>query len=128
MTDPDRIHAPRRPPAAPDTPAMLAMIGQELLEQARELDAGRAARTLTPGAGRALKQTILALTEGTRLEEHQAPGPATIQVLSGEVQLGTPSGPLELDAGQWAPIPDAPHDLVATTDATVLLTVAAATN
>lgn len=123
MTDSDRIHAPRRTPASPDAPATLAAIGEELLEQAHGLDAGRAARTLTPGAGGALKQTILALVEGSRLEEHQAPGPATIQVLSGEVRLGTSSG-VELDAGQWAPIPDEVHDLEATSDATVLLTVA----
>lgn len=124
MTDPDKLHAPRRTPASPDSPAMLATIGRELLEQAHELDAGRAAKTLTPGAGGALKQTVLALTEGTQLEEHKTPGPATIQVLSGEVRLGASSGAVELEAGQWAPIPDELHDLVATSDATVLLTVA----
>lgn len=124
MADADDIHAPRRTPAPPDSPAVLATIGEELLEQARELDAGRSARTLTPGAGGALKQTILALTEGTRLDEHQAPGPATIQVLAGEVRLGTSSGAIELSSGQWAPIPDELHDLTATSDATVLLTVA----
>ena len=105
----------------------LAAIGNELLQQARGLDAGRAARTLTPGAGGALKQTVLALVGGARLAEHTTPGPATIQVLSGHVRLGTTAGGTELVAGQWAPVPDELHDLTATSDAAVLLTVAAAT-
>ena len=120
----DEIHAPRRDPAAPDAPAALGTLGDELLEQARQLEAGRSARTLTPGAGTALKQTLLALLEGTRLEEHQAPGPASIQVLSGEVELGTSDRTVQLRRGEWALIPDDPHDLAATSDAVVLLTVA----
>lgn len=124
MTNEDGIHAPRREPAAPEAPAELGSIGDELLGQARDLDAGRSARTLTPGAGTALKQTLLALVEGTRLEEHEAPGPASIQVLSGEVRLGVDDRAIELAEGQWALIPDQPHDLTAATDAVVLLTVA----
>jgi quercetin dioxygenase-like cupin family protein len=120
----DTIHAPRRAPAAPDQPVMLATLGEATLAQARELEAGRSARTLTPGAGTGLKQTIVALTEGTRLQEHRAPGPATIQVLHGRVRLGTAKAELELSAGQWAPIPDEVHDLAALSDAALLLTVA----
>lgn len=118
------LHAERRDPETPDTPVGLTELGDELLAQAHELQAGRSARTLTPGAGTPLKQTILALTEGITLQEHEAPGPATIQVLRGEVRLGTSDTQLELSTGQWAPIPDEVHDLVALTDATVLLTVA----
>lgn len=124
MTDADEIHAPRRAPATPESHATLATIAEELLDQARGLDAGRSARTLTPGSGGALKQTVLALVAGTRLKEHTTPGPATIQVLSGQVTLGTSSLTVELAAGQWAPIPPELHDLAATSDATVLLTVA----
>ena len=120
----DGIHAPRREPAPPEAPASLGAIGDELLAQASDLDAGRAARTLTPGAGAPLKQTLLGMVEGTRLEDHEAPGPATIQVLSGEVRLGTSGGSVVLSRGQWAPIPDELHDLTATTDAVVLLTIA----
>jgi quercetin dioxygenase-like cupin family protein len=91
------------------------------------LDAGRSARTLTPGAGADLKQTVLALTAGNRLQEHRTPGPATIQVLKGQVRLGSDAAELELLTGQWAPIPDEVHDLVALTDSAVLLTVASNT-
>jgi hypothetical protein len=38
------------------------------------LAAGRAALTLTPGVGAALKQTLLALRGGVHLAEHHAPG------------------------------------------------------
>ena len=124
MTDHDSIHAPRRTPAAPHAPADLDEIARELLDQARGLDAGRSARTLTPGAGAALKQTLLALVEGSSLSDHTAPGPATIQVLSGDTRLGTSDGTTELTQGQWALIPDEVHDLAAVTDAVVLLTVA----
>jgi quercetin dioxygenase-like cupin family protein len=106
----------------------LGRLGEELLAQARELDAGRSARTLTPGAGAELTQTILALTEGTRLQEHQAPGPATIQVLQGRVMLSTAAAEVELSTGEWAPIPDEIHDLAALSDAAVLLTIAAGTS
>lgn len=120
----DEIHAERREPAQPDGPVTLVDLGDEVLAQARELQTGRSARTLTPGAGARLKQTLMALTEGAELAEHRAPGSATIQVLRGEVHLRSSATTLELSAGQWAPIPDETHDLRAMTDATLLLTVA----
>ncbi len=122
----DTTHATRRTPAPPAGPVALSEVADQLLRQAHQLDAGRSGRTLTPGAGAVLKQTVLALTAGNRLHEHRAPGPATIQIILGRVSLGTPAGQLELSAGQWAPIPDEVHDLVALTDAALLLTVATA--
>lgn len=120
----DDLHADRRDPETPADPVALTELGDGLLAQAHELQAGRAARTLTPGAGAALKQTLLALTEGVSLQEHTAPGPATLQVLRGEVRLDTSDSSTEISAGQWAPIPAEPHDVLALTDATLLLTVA----
>ncbi len=122
----DAVHGTRRTPAAPDQPVTLAALGEEVLAQARQVDAGRSARTLIPGAGAPLTQTVMALTAGSRLHEHRAPGPATIQVLRGEVRLGAGGVDLALSAGQWAPIPDEVHDLVAVSDAALLLTVAPA--
>lgn len=123
----EEIHAERREPAQPDGPVTLVELGDEVLAQARELQTGRSARTLTPGAGAPLKQTLLALTEGAELAEHRAPGSATIQVLRGEVHLRAAGTTLELSAGQWAPIPDEVHDVLALSDATLLLTVASGT-
>lgn len=120
----DEIHAERREPAPPDGAVDLMALGNEVLAQASELQTGRSARTLTPGAGARLKQTLLALTEGAELQEHRAPGAATIQVLRGEVRMQAQATTLELSAGQWALIPDELHDLRALSDATLLLTVA----
>lgn len=119
----EAIHADRRDPEQPEGAFDLFGAAEELLDQARAQSAGRAARTLTPGVGAPLKQTILALQAGRSLDEHQAPGPATIQVLGGKVLLGTDGVGLELSQGDWAAIPDRVHDLRAETDATVLLTV-----
>lgn len=119
----NEIHAERREPEQPRGAFDLAEAARELLEQAGGLSAGRAARTLTPGAGAPLKQTLLALTSGQRLDAHEAPGPATVHVLSGEVSLRTGDDELQLRQGHWAAIPSVEHDLGAETDAVVLLTV-----
>lgn len=120
----DAIHAARREPMTPEGALDLGATAEELLTQAAELAAGRAARTLTPGAGSPLKQTLVALTEGTRLADHRAPGPASLQVIVGSVTMGYEGTAVDLQAGQWAAIPDRTHDLSAVTDAVVLLTVA----
>ena len=118
------LHAERRDPEQPEGAFDLIEAAHELLERARGLAAGRAARTLTPGAGTPLKQTLLAIATGQRLDEHQAPGPATLQVLFGDVIMRTGDGELQLRQHHWAAIPPAAHDLRAETDAVVLLTVA----
>lgn len=117
------VHADRREPEQPEGAFDLLDAANKLLEQARGQSAGRAARTLTPGPGAPLKQTLLALAVGRQLDEHTAPGPATLQVLQGRVTLRAGDTQLELRAGQWAAIPTEPHDLHADTDAAVLLTV-----
>ncbi len=119
----NEIHAERRDPAQPEGAFDLLDAARGLLDQAAGLAAGRAARTLTPGAGTPLKQTLLALSEGQGLDEHQAPGPATLQVLVGEVVLRTGDTALPLGPHHWTIVPLAPHELRATTDAVVLLTV-----
>lgn len=121
----DHIHADRRDPEQPGGAFDLAAGARELLAQARDLAAGRAARTLTPGEGAPLKQTLMALTAGRELAEHRAPGPATLQVLLGDVSLRTSDTEVQLGEGHWAAIPLESHDLLANADAVVLLTVAA---
>jgi len=80
---------------------------------------------LTPGAGAALKQTLLALAAGRSLADHESPGAATLQVLLGGVRL-TAGGQedLELHVGDHAPIPPVRHGLDALDDAVVLISVA----
>lgn len=120
----DQVHAERREPSAPTGALDLASAGQELLEQARGLAAGRAARTLTPGIGALLKQTLVALDDGRRLDEHTAPGPATLHVLSGAVTLHVGDTALPVAERCWAQLPTEPHELSADQAAVVLITVA----
>ena len=123
----DEIHADRRDPETPDGPIRLSEAGRDLLEDARKLSSGRAARTLTPQVGVTLKQTLMALVEGRALGKHRAPSRATIQILQGSVTINAGEDVLELDEGSWAVLPDQEHDLTANTDAVVLLTVAQTT-
>ena len=120
----DDVHADRREPETPDGAFDLGGAAEQLLAQAREMSSGRAARTLTPGAGAVLKQTLLALASGRRLDEHHANGPATVQVLQGANTVRSGDTSLEVSEGHWAAIPDASHDVVADADAVLLLTVA----
>lgn len=125
MNSDDAVHAERREPATPTAPLDLHGLGDELLESARGMSAGRSARTLTPGLGATLKQTLLALCAGHELGDHPAPGPTTAQVLRGRVSITAGDETMELAAGQWAIVPRRPHDLVAHDDAVVLLTITA---
>ena len=120
----DQPSAAERQPAIPEGALDLAAAGEELLDKARGGSAGRAARTLTPGGGAPLKQTLLALTAGAELSEHASPGAATLQVLRGRAALAWGGQRLDVGEGDWAAIPDAPHALHADEDTVVLLTVA----
>lgn len=111
---------------APHDPVDLHATATALLEQARTARAGRAAKNLTPGAGAHLTQTVLALAAGQRLEEHSAPGPATLQVIAGTLALTTGADEVMLSAGDWTTIPEEVHGLRADSDAVLLLTVASA--
>jgi quercetin dioxygenase-like cupin family protein len=71
-----------------------------------------------------LRQTVIALTAGRVLDEHENPGEATVHVLSGRVRLGTDGPAWDGAAGDLLIVPQARHWLEALEDSTVLLTVA----
>ena len=119
----DATHAARRRPAPPDAPLDLEAAAEDLLAEAHGLASGRSARTLTPGNGVALKQTLLALTAGQRLQDHVAPGPTTLVGVVGDAVLRHDAGDVPLVAGHWAPCPTEPHSVVAETDTVLLITV-----
>jgi quercetin dioxygenase-like cupin family protein len=96
----------------------------EQTSRARAGDAGRAAVTVFGGGRNTLRQTLIALVAGSELSEHENPGEATLQVLSGRVRLVGDSGfAAEGAAGELLVIPDERHRLEAVEDSTVLLTV-----
>ncbi len=69
-----------------------------------------------------LRQTVIALAGGQKLEEHNTPPAATLQVLHGRVRLTSPGGDVLLSAGSLEPIPHERHGLAAVEDSVVLLT------
>jgi quercetin dioxygenase-like cupin family protein len=102
----------------------LDALAREHLERARTHSARRSAETVYGGHEQTLRQTIVALVAGTALGEHENPGEATVHVLAGRVQLTAGSDSWEGRHGDLIAIPPARHDLRATEDAVVLLTVA----
>lgn len=118
-----QVHAPRRLPTAAEGPLDLQATADELLAEAAQLSSGRSARTLTPGQGAPLKQTLLALTAGQRLQEHIAPGPTTLLGIRGTCVLTDEHGAVTLTDGVWAACPAGPHAVEAISDTVLLITV-----
>ncbi len=75
------------------------------------------------GHDRSLRQTVIALTAGTSLAEHENPGEATVHVLSGRVRLTSASTSWEGRSGDLLVVPQQRHGLEALEDSAVLLTV-----
>jgi quercetin dioxygenase-like cupin family protein len=104
------------------TATSLDTVGREQLEEARRSSNGRASKTLHHG--HRLHQTLLALTAGTRLAEHQSPGDATIHCLRGRIVLNAGSERVTVPEGALVHVPARRHDVVAEEDSLVVLTVA----
>lgn len=100
----------------------LDAIGRELLDRARS-GPGRAAETVFGGHEEVLRQTVIAMTAGTDMSEHESPGESTLQVLSGRVRLRAGDESWEGRAADFLLIPPRRHALSADEDAVVLLTV-----
>ncbi|MFC5667266.1 cupin [Kitasatospora misakiensis] len=73
-----------------------------------------------------LRQTVIALTAGTSLDEHNAPAAASLQVLRGRVSLTIAGRREELSTGQLQTVPQERHGLLAHVDSVVLLTAVTA--
>ncbi|WP_199702277.1 cupin domain-containing protein [Jiangella rhizosphaerae] len=99
-------------------------MGADQLEEARISTAGRASRTLHSGLH--LRQTLIALTAGTRMDEHQSPGDATVHCLRGHVTLRTRERTIAVGEGELIDAPPERHDVVADQDSLFILTVAVA--
>ena len=99
----------------------LPLLIREHIEKAHADERGRSAHLLLHEGP--LRQTIIALTTGSALDEHEAPTAASLQVLYGGVCITTAGGEeTKLNLGQLHEIPQARHSLTATDDAVVLLT------
>ncbi|NUR09955.1 MAG: cupin domain-containing protein [Nocardioidaceae bacterium] len=102
----------------------LTALAQQQLDTARSAGSGRSAVTVYGGREHDLRQTLIAMKNGTVLGEHESPGEATLQVLEGQVVLHADGEEWEAGTGDHMVIPLHRHDLAARTDSVVLLTVA----
>lgn len=105
----------------------LTATARTVLADARASTSGRSARTVYGGHEHTLRQTLIALTAGAALAEHDSPGEATLQVLEGRVRLVCGDDSWDGAPGALLTIPDARHSLEADDDSVVLLTVATRT-
>ena len=105
------------------TNTSLTALAREQLELATAATSGRSAHTVFGGGERSLRQTVIALTSGRKLDEHANPGEATVHVLHGRVRLEAGQTSWEGASGHLIDVPDAPHSLLAIEDAVILLTV-----
>ncbi len=103
----------------------LTELAQQQLAAARASRAGRSAHTVHGGHDHLLRQTLIALTAGTELAEHNSPGQATLQVLAGRVRVTAGADTWAGGPGDLLVIPPERHGLHADSDAAVLLTVLA---
>ena len=102
----------------------LEALAHRHLQQAAAASSGRSAHTVYGGHEQVLRQTLIALTAGTSLSEHENPGEATVQVLSGRVRLLAGGDSWDGREGDLIVIPPSRHALDAVENAVVLLTVA----
>lgn len=101
----------------------LTALAREQLELAGSATSGRSARTVFGGHEHSLRQTMIALTAGSKLDDHANPGEATVHVLHGRVRLVAGETKWEGAAGHLIEVPDATHSLLALEDSVILLTV-----
>lgn len=106
------------------TKRSLIALSRELLAQAAGSPQGRFARTVYGGHDHRLRQTLVALTEGSEMPEHNGPEESTLIVITGHVSLLTDGDEWVGHEGDLIVVPRAPHTVTAHEDSAVLLTVA----
>ncbi|WP_137723578.1 cupin domain-containing protein [Prescottella subtropica] len=102
----------------------LTALARQQLKLAATSSSGRSSQTVFGGHQRHLRQTVVALSAGNSLAEHDSPGEATILVLTGKLALVCGEDSWKGSTGDLLIIPAARHRVEALEDVAFLLTVA----
>lgn len=99
----------------------LNTVADDVLHTALQSEHGRHAELLVLDGH--LRQSVIALTSGSRLSDHNAPPAATVQVLRGAIEVTTDTGTdVRLSQGQLDQLTKERHGVLALEDSVFLLT------
>jgi quercetin dioxygenase-like cupin family protein len=101
----------------------LTALARQHLETARAASSGRSAHTVYGGHEHSLRQTLMAMTAGSTMDDHESPGEATLQVMHGRVRVTNSTSGWDGSPGDHIILPRERHGLHAIEDSVVLLTV-----
>ena len=99
------------------------LIDEQLTLAGQGDTSGRSARTIHGGKDNALRQTVVVMLAGHRMDEHISPGEATLLVLAGSVRIHTADRQIDVGEGDFVVIPRDRHSVDALEDTAFLLTV-----
>lgn len=102
----------------------LTAVARQQLKIASTASSGRSSQTIYGGHSRSLRQTVVGLSAGQSLAEHDNAGEATLLVLNGTLKLISGDNSWKGSTGDLLVIPQARHSVEALEDVAFLLTVA----
>lgn len=102
----------------------LGALGAKLLAEARSVSSGRCSVTVHGGHVNSLRQTVIGVAAGHRLDEHENTGEITLQLLTGRARVVAGSDEAVLAAGDYVVIPLKWDSFEALEDSVVFLTAA----
>jgi quercetin dioxygenase-like cupin family protein len=102
----------------------LGALGDKLMAEARLASSGRYAVTIHGGHANSLRQTVIGIAAGHRLDEHENTGEITLHLLRGRARVVAAPDDQEVVAGDYAVIPRLWDSFEAVEDTVVLLTAA----
>lgn len=102
----------------------LTAVARQQLKIASTATSGRSSQTIYGGHANSLRQTVVGLSAGQSLAEHDNAGEATLLVLSGTLTLISGSNQWKGSTGDLLVVPKARHSVMAVDDVAFLLTVA----